>query len=80
MIMISYKCPVCAFSFNESDKAWDDAVAHGACPKCDAQLINFRAPLKISDQARKPRQDIRATYFIESNYKILSKVTIKIGF
>lgn len=67
--MIFYQCPICTFSFNESDKAWDEAIAHGACPKCDSPLIDFRTPLAVLDEAKKSRRNIRDSYLVESNYK-----------
>jgi hypothetical protein len=65
--MISYKCPNCTFSFNESDKAWDRAIANGTCPKCDSPLVNFSAPTTASDT--KQRQNIRDSYLVEVSYK-----------
>lgn len=39
--MITYKCPSCAFSFTEADKAWDKAAVFGVCPNCDKKLNDF---------------------------------------
>jgi hypothetical protein len=44
--VITYKCPKCAFSFNQSDRAWDEAVMSGNCPKCNSVLVNFAVPTK----------------------------------
>jgi len=65
--MISYKCPNCNFEFNESDKAWDIAIANGSCPKCDSQLVNFSTSVASSDN--KQRQNIRESYLVEVSYK-----------
>ncbi len=45
--MITYKCPKCAFSFNQSDRTWDEAVISGNCPKCSLALVNFAVPIKV---------------------------------
>ena len=44
--MITYKCPKCAFSFNQSDRTWDEAVMSGNCPECNSALVNFAVPIK----------------------------------
>lgn len=56
--MITYKCQKCAFSFNQSDKAWDEAVMSGNCPKCNSILANFVAITKaqISEKLNPSQQ------------------------
>lgn len=44
--MITYQCPKCTFSFNQSDRTWDEAVMSGSCPKCNSVLVNFPVPIK----------------------------------
>jgi DNA-directed RNA polymerase subunit RPC12/RpoP len=44
--VITYKCPKCSFSFNESDRSWDEALMSGSCPKCNSALVNFAVPIK----------------------------------
>jgi hypothetical protein len=39
--LTTYKCQKCDFSFTKADRAWDEAVTNGMCPKCKLKLTNF---------------------------------------
>jgi uncharacterized membrane protein len=47
--VITYKCPKCAFSFNQSDRTWDEAVVSGNCPNCNSDLVGFAIPTKMPE-------------------------------
>lgn len=42
--MITYTCPKCSFSLDEADRAWDDAIKEGTCPRCGYRLTDFPPP------------------------------------
>jgi transcription initiation factor IIE alpha subunit len=58
--VITYQCPKCAFSFNQSDRTWDEAVMSGNCPKCNSALVNFSVPIKtkISEKLKPSKQNL----------------------
>lgn len=49
-----YKCPSCRFAIPEADKAWDEAVSSGLCPKCGGSLVDFPIPIASAQESRTP--------------------------
>jgi hypothetical protein len=58
--MITYQCPKCAFSINQSDRTWDAAVMSRNCPKCNSALVNFPVHIKaqVSEKQKTSKQSL----------------------
>jgi DNA-directed RNA polymerase subunit RPC12/RpoP len=56
--LLTYKCKSCSFGFSQADKAWDRAVAYGACPECGEKLEGFHVSEKDAEHVRKNLEDI----------------------
>jgi hypothetical protein len=64
------------FSFSESDKAWDIAIASGLCPRCKEKLENFYVSEADSQLIRKNLKENNLQLASESTPNVKSLIYI----